>query len=476
MSTPVLRSSPTGISALISGAGIGGLVAALELWRKGCNVRVFEKTAVSSTAGDVINIGQSALKFLDHWPEMKKRHDEIAYSPLFAGCTLAGERRLRPGEMARVNLAVKDPEKAKRITTWSAAMHSRPKFHALLLEQVRKCGIPIEFGREVVDYFEDEDSAVGGIVLKDGERCEANVVVAAEGWHGQSWRLVAGEPVPAKSSGLAIFRAAYPVELAVRDPVVAERFKLREGDRTTFELWTGEGRVFATFWRNHESMMWSVTRPDLDGTAVESWSNKIDVEEVLKFTSHVPGWAEVADRVIKETPGGELIDWKLMWRDPQHNWVSPRGFVVQLGDAAHTFLPSSGNGATQAIEDAVSLAACIAAAKNIPDATRVHNLLRFERVSFLQAMGVARSHTRIESGAKNLKEPPVPGSWLWEHDAEAYAEERFEEARLHLEDRTRPFLNTNRPTKGVEYIPWTIDGLIQGLEKGEPTILDGDWS
>lgn len=233
--------------------------------------------------------------------------------------------------------------------------------------------------------------------------------------------------------------------------------------------------MFATFWRTDESMMWSITHPD-HGTAEESWSNHVDAEHVLKFTSTVPGWPEVADRVVKATPAGDLIDWKLMWRDPQPKWVSPAGYVVQLGDAAHTFLPSSGNGATQAIEDAISLAACVATAKNIPDATRVHNLLRFERVSFLQAMGVARSRTRIQAeGGGKIKEPPMPGGWLWEHDPEVYVGEKFEEARRHLEDPTSPFKNTNRP-RDVEYIPWTIDSLVQSLEKGEPTVLDGDWS
>lgn len=110
----------------------------------------------------------------------------------------------------------------------------------MLLEQVRKCpGIEIEFGKGVVDYFEDERLKKGGVVLESGEKCTGDVVVAAEGWHGKSWGLIAGEPVPAKSSGTAIFRAAYPVELALKDPMIAERFKLEEGGKTVFELWTG---------------------------------------------------------------------------------------------------------------------------------------------------------------------------------------------------------------------------------------------
>ena len=67
-----------------------------------------------------------------------------------------------------------------------------------------------------------------------------------------------------------------------------------------------------------------------------------------------------------------------MWRNPQPQWTSPEGRVIQLGDSAHTFIPSSASGATQAIEDAISLTTClyIGGKSNIPQATRIHNKLR----------------------------------------------------------------------------------------------------
>lgn len=72
------------------------------------------------------------------------------------------------------------------------------------------------------------------------------------------------------------------------------------------------------------------------------------------------------------------MDFPLMWRNPQPKWASPGGRVIQLGDAAHTFLPTSGNGGTQAVEDATSLASClhIGGKSNVPLAVKVHNLLR----------------------------------------------------------------------------------------------------
>jgi 2-polyprenyl-6-methoxyphenol hydroxylase-like FAD-dependent oxidoreductase len=67
-----------------------------------------------------------------------------------------------------------------------------------------------------------------------------------------------------------------------------------------------------------------------------------------------------------------------MWRDPQPRWVSPTGRVIQIGDSAHPFLPTSASGGTMAMEDAFSLAAClqIAGKKDACLATKVHNHLR----------------------------------------------------------------------------------------------------
>ena len=48
-----------------------------------------------------------------------------------------------------------------------------------------------------------------------------------------------GQHVPARSSGQAVYRVAYPVEIAMKDPMVAERFKLTEEGRSVTELWIG---------------------------------------------------------------------------------------------------------------------------------------------------------------------------------------------------------------------------------------------
>ena len=102
--------------------------------------------------------------------------------------------------------------------------------------------------------------------------------------------------------------------------------------------------------------------------------------EVIEEIAHIPtAWDPIALEVIKQSPKHSIVDWNLMWRNPNPQWTSPGGLVCQLGDAAHAFLPTSGSGATFAIEDGISLAACVelGGKSNVALATKVHEALRW---------------------------------------------------------------------------------------------------
>lgn len=114
----------------------------------------------------------------------------------------------------------------------------------------------------------------------------------------------------------------------------------------------------------------------------EDWAKTTSIDKALKA---VEGWDPLVTEIINATPNRTVLDWKLMWRNPQPQWASPSGRVVQIGDAAHPFLPTSASGGTMAMEDAYSLAACLhlAGKKNVSLATKVHNHLRYVPVKEL---------------------------------------------------------------------------------------------
>lgn len=56
-------------------------------------------------------------------------------------------------------------------------MQGRIKFFNMLLRQVERCGIPVHWGQRVKEYYETETA--GGVVLYNGEKREADIVIAA---------------------------------------------------------------------------------------------------------------------------------------------------------------------------------------------------------------------------------------------------------------------------------------------------------
>ena len=171
-------------------------------------------------------MGLSATKFFKHWPEMAKEFDEISLhntwmetykhdgSPMIPVLKVA--ERLREAGL--------DPD------TPPGTFQMRPLIYKMFVNQVRALGIPIQFGKRVVDYWEDESRGRAGVVTDKGERFEADVVIAADGVGSKSQKLVGGQ-VRAASSGRAMWRAAFPIEHLDKDPKVKEFFKMVKGQK-----------------------------------------------------------------------------------------------------------------------------------------------------------------------------------------------------------------------------------------------------
>lgn len=118
----------------------------------------------------------------------------------------------------------------------------------------------------------------------------------------------------------------------------------------------------------------------------ESWSHPGSLEDMLKI---VDGWDPVIQAAMKVIPPSKLIDWKLLWRDPIRQWISKTGRIALVGDAAHPHLPTSGQGAAQAMEDGVTIGALMdrLGKDGLPDAFRA-----FEKIRYAGWMGMVSNH------------------------------------------------------------------------------------
>lgn len=96
----------------------------------------------------------------------------------------------------------------------------RQKFYRMLLRQVAKLGLKVDYGKQVTRYFEDTAAGKGGVVLENGECHLADIVIAADGLRSSSEVLVCGEVTAPKSSGMSIYRISFPREMAMKDELV----------------------------------------------------------------------------------------------------------------------------------------------------------------------------------------------------------------------------------------------------------------
>jgi 2-polyprenyl-6-methoxyphenol hydroxylase-like FAD-dependent oxidoreductase len=201
----------------------------------------------------------------------------------------------------------------------------------------------------------------------------------------------------------------------------------------------------------------------------ESWQWPATVADARPV---VAGWEPTVQRLLEATPAGRLVDWKLVYRDALPRWVSPRGRVALVGDAAHPFLPTSIQGASQAMEDGATLAVCLrrcastdadgkATAANIPEALQAFEALRYERVRSAQRTGEQTRDIWHRADFDAARKDPASlrlrrEAWLLNFDAEAYAEreydrtvgvlrtEGFEAARaLHVQEGRSGYVEYN---------------------------------
>lgn len=117
-------------------------------------------------------------------------------------------------------------------------------------------------------------------------------------------------------------------------------------------------------------------------------------------------WDPLLVEAIKNTQPGTIVRWKLSLRNPQPKWTSAGGHIVQVGDAAHSLLLTSANGAAMALEDSVSLTECLRLGdkEGVAVATKVHQVLRCV-ISWRSPHGLVLTFLQISTNR--------PHSTLW---------------------------------------------------------------
>ncbi|MDP9849843.1 FAD-dependent monooxygenase [Streptosporangium lutulentum] len=327
--------------AVVIGAGIGGLTAAVALQRRGWDVTVFERAASLEPVGSGLAVAANALKALDTIGV----GDEIRELSAIQG--EAGIRR------ADGRWLVKTTEEA------ASARHGDSVVLLRRADLVDALSARLEPGTVRLNTTVKEvDPETGGVIF------ETRGPETASGPHPAADHATAPEPHDGTGRESQLEAELVVAADGIHSPVRAALFPGHPGPR-----YAG-----VTSWRL------LIPGGGVPGQAFESWGEG-KVFGVMPLAGGL-AYCYATDAVPAGGGGGdqraELLrlfgDWHApipallasaspenVLRNDVHHLATPlpamhRGKVVLLGDAAHAMTPNMGQGACQAIEDAVVLA------------------------------------------------------------------------------------------------------------------------
>ncbi|MGH4030519.1 FAD-dependent oxidoreductase [Actinomycetota bacterium Odt1-20B] len=353
-----------GRSAIVVGGGIGGLATAVALRRAGWRVQVLERRPDFRELGAGLSLWPNALRALDALG-LGERVRELALTDASAGIRDRSGRwlsRTDTGELARRHGEVAMVHRADLLDTLRAAVPAEDLRPGVTVEAVR----------------------ADGTVLHSGTETRADLVIGADGIGSRVRRsLWPGAPA-ARYAGYTTWRmVTAPV------PVAEGAESWGRGERFGYAP-LPDGRVYA----------FAVL------TAPEGLADRIPADRALALLRRRFGsWHAPVPDLLGAVEPGALLHHGIYELPPLHTFVTGRAAL--LGDAAHAMTPNLGQGACQALEDAVELADALARGGSVEGALTVYDRIRRPRVQMISARArrigqVAQWRDPLAAGLRNL--------------------------------------------------------------------------
>ncbi|WP_119033810.1 FAD-dependent urate hydroxylase HpxO [Gordonia rubripertincta] len=359
------------MKAVVVGAGMGGMSAAIALKQLGVDVEVYEQVTENKPVGAAISVWSNGVKCLNHLgleketAELGGTLDSMSYVDGFSGDI-----------MCRFSMQPLIDEVGQR-----PYPIARAELQQMLMDAYGYDDI--HFGKKMVAVHDGPDRAT--VEFADGSTDSADIVIGADGAKSLTREYVLGGPVTRRYAGYVNFNGLVEVDEKI-------------GPATEWTTYVGDSRRVSVMPVAGNRFYFFFDVPMPQGVPFERGTAR----EVLaaEFADWAPGVQTLIAKLDPATTNRvEILD-----LDPFDTWV--RGRVAVLGDAAHNTTPDIGQGGCSAMEDAIALQFAF---RDYPDdpiaALSAYESARTERAGEL----VLRARKR--SDVTHGKDPAKTAAW-----------------------------------------------------------------
>ena len=333
-------------TALIVGAGIGGLSAGIALRQAGWNVRIFERAASPRELGFGLSLAPNAIAALC----------ELG----IADVVLARGFQPTRSEVRRMDGTVlKRAELPRGALGGAMVIALRSALHGALLERIGLDAVTLQ--SEATGFTVSGDRVA--LHVAGGRVAEGDTLVGADGAGSLVRRALHPSEGPPRSSGIVAVRGAVHDVLHHLGDLSAVYY-LGRGVESMLVRASDTG----IYW--FLSMARELVPPGMQDPAT--------------ILAHMSARFDATFRAVTSATVDLRFD-ELVDRDTIPWWGM--GVVTLLGDAAHPLLPHTGQGAAQAIVDGVTLGKALSGDVPIERALRAYEQERRGKTASLLAQG-----------------------------------------------------------------------------------------
>ncbi len=340
------------MKAIIIGGGIGGLCTALALQQAGIEATVYEAAPKFKGLGAGVGLAANAMQGLQRLGVMD---EVVARGKQLNALVIFDEHGREISNMDTRRLS-------NKYGINNFVIH-RADLHEVLLNHLQpdsvvlgqRCENVEQEGNKVIAFF------------TDGSHAKADLLVAADGISSVVRQQLAPSSVP-RYAGYTCWRA------------VIDNPGVEINNMISAETWAPQGRVGIAPLQGDKIYWYAcINAPQRD--------EKMRRMTPEKLARHFEQVHPPIEMVLASTSPEQLI-----WNDiadlkPLKRFVYGR--VVLLGDAAHATTPNMGQGACQAIEDAVVLAQCLQQQPELAMALKQYEKRRQARTA--KVIGLSRT-------------------------------------------------------------------------------------